>query len=271
MFWVEVSCLRQYAKDPWQHVELWLTKKWSVFHKPERRCICKETQAVLRILPWAGDVFGFTEKEPVMRLAEYLSDEWLTTVYVNQQLDLLGWDLLRSGTDPGCEVVNLAFFIKVLDVYHGREMIPYNAERRGVCNVWAVGEELSTNTHSKICGIVNIEESHWVAVAVDIQELVVWYGDSLVGSNLEVCEALEWWINQHIKRKFCQKVLPITNQINTHSCAVLALNAVRQFCLPNMVQLAEAHNASYDRVSCFNRVAKHDLDNVSAILLLSCL
>jgi hypothetical protein len=45
-------------------------------------------------LPWADDVYGFTEDEPIMRLADYLSEKWLSTVHVNQQLDLLQWELL---------------------------------------------------------------------------------------------------------------------------------------------------------------------------------
>jgi hypothetical protein len=77
-FWIEVSHLHQYVKEPWQHAELWLTKTSSTYRKAERRQVCDEAQGTLRNLPWAGDVFGFTENEPVTMLAEYLSNKGRT-------------------------------------------------------------------------------------------------------------------------------------------------------------------------------------------------
>ncbi len=115
-FWIEVSHLRQYVNEPWQHAELWLTKISSTYRKAERQRVCDEAQGVLRDLPWAGDIFGFADDEPVTKLVDYLSDKWLSTIHVNQQLDLLRWELLRSGIDLKCKVVNLAFFLKLLEM-----------------------------------------------------------------------------------------------------------------------------------------------------------
>ncbi|RDB20753.1 hypothetical protein Hypma_012086, partial [Hypsizygus marmoreus] len=260
-FWCEVSRLRQYVKEPWERAQLWLEKKGSMYRKPEMRRVCEEAHAALRILPWAGNTFGFTDNEPVTRLAEYLSDVWLSTVHVDQQLDLLRRDVLRSGTDLKCEIVNLAFFVKVLELYRDRNRVPYTADQRGARHVWAVGEELAKDVRSRICGIVNVEESHWVAVAIEVLDLIVWYGDARGGSNSEVCEALEWWICQHVKKEFRHKPLPITRQRDSHSCSVLALNATGYFCLPGKVHLLEPSDTAYERIACFARVVKRDLDN----------
>jgi hypothetical protein len=182
-------------------------------------------QGALQDLPWAGDVYGFTEDEPVTRLADYLSDKWLSMVHVNQQLDLLCWELLRSGVDQKCEVVNLAFFLKLLEMYRTWETKPYNAERQDAHCIWAVGEELAEDVHSWICGMVNVKNSHWITAAVEVPERVVWCGDTLEDSNREGHNALEWCIHQHVPQGCCQKDLPITSQIDMHSCSVLGINA----------------------------------------------
>ncbi|KAF8055630.1 hypothetical protein FPV67DRAFT_1435028 [Lyophyllum atratum] len=244
--------------------ELWLTKKLNTFRKPEKRRICEDAQSALRSLPWAGKTYGFTEDEPATRLAEYLSDAWLATVHINQQLDLLRWHVLRSaGSDTKCEVVNVEFFRKVLEVYRDREKVPYDAERKGARHIWAVGEELAAGIRSGLCGIVNIEESHWVAVAIEVLELVVWYGDALGGSDVEVCEALVWWIRQHVKKDFRLKDLPISKQRDTYSCSILALNSLWRLCLPDKINLLDPSDAAHERISCFVRVAKRIMDCVS--------
>ena len=46
-FWIEVSHLCQYVKEPWQHAELWLTKTSSTYHKAKRRRACDEVQGAL--------------------------------------------------------------------------------------------------------------------------------------------------------------------------------------------------------------------------------
>ncbi|KAF8060164.1 hypothetical protein FPV67DRAFT_1424127, partial [Lyophyllum atratum] len=221
-------------------------------------------------LPWAGNTHGFFDTEPITRLSQYLSNDWLATVHLNQQLELLQSELHRSGIDPKCEVVSLEFFRKVLEVYRDRVGITYNAERRDTRHLWAVGEELAEGLRTRICGVMNTEESHWVSVAIDIAKLVIWYGDSLGGSNTEIHEALEWWIREHVRQEFRHKDLPITKQLDGHSCSVLAINASGHFCLPQRIPLLEPSNTVQERIALFVHVAKRDLDCVSHVGCAAC-
>jgi hypothetical protein len=123
---------------------------------------------MLLSIPWAGDVHGFTEAEPITKLAGYLSEEWLATTHGNHQLDLLQWNIAHSGTDPEslCEVVNLSFFHKMVQIYHTRNTNPYRPSA-GVRHLWNVGEELANGIRTTVIVIANINGNHWVAVIVD--------------------------------------------------------------------------------------------------------
>ncbi|KAH9997394.1 hypothetical protein BJV74DRAFT_768368, partial [Russula compacta] len=195
--------------------------------------LCKEAQAMFLAIPWAGDVHGFTEAEPVIKLATYLSHDWLATTHGNHQLDLLQWDLAHSGMDPQslCKVMNLSFFQKMMQVYHARNNTPYSA-RGGAYHLWNVGEELANGTWTIVVGIVNVNDNYWIAVVVDATWSIIQVGDSLGGENTEVKVAVAWWINTHIPHKFSQESLLTTSRQDTHSCLIFAANAPGHFILP---------------------------------------
>lgn len=262
-YWLEVSLLCQHVKEPWTHANLWLTKHTNMYSAPEKRQQCQMARALLLELPWTGNTHGFSDSESITRFSQYLSDDWLATVHLNQQLELLQLDLNLSGMDPRCEVVNLEFFIKVLQVYRDHERIAYNGDRRDVRHIWAVGEELAKGIRTRVCGIMNVEESHWVSVGIEVIKRDIWYGDSLGKSNCEIREALEWWIRQHIPKDFYHKNLPITKQLDGHTCSILAVNATGHFCLPGTILLLQPGQAVQERVKFFVRAVKRDLDCVS--------
>lgn len=58
---------------------------------------CDAAQTALLGLPWAGNVCGVEEARPRMKLAAYLSQNWLSTTHMDQQFDLLRIDVERAG------------------------------------------------------------------------------------------------------------------------------------------------------------------------------
>ncbi|KAF8495278.1 hypothetical protein F5888DRAFT_1616082 [Russula emetica] len=215
-------------------------------------------------IPWAGDVHGFTEAEPTIKLACYLSRNWLATTHGTHQLDLLRWNLARSGMNPNslCEVVNLSFFQKMVQIYHTRDTTPYSAAA-GARHLWNVGEELANGIRTMVIGIVNINDNHWIAVVIDATWSTIRYGDSLGGKNVEVKAAIAWWIGTHMSRKFLEEDLPITRQQDNHSCLIFAINAAGHFILPEQMPLLRPEDAAKERISMFMQVAQHDLKLVS--------
>jgi hypothetical protein len=200
-YWVEVSRLRQHVRQPWASAELYLTvqrKRWKL---ENIRKLCDAAHTALLNLQWAGNVCGFEEPEPRTKLAAYLSQKWLSTSHIDQQLDLLRMDVERSG-QLTCEVVRQSFFRKVVELYRDHEDKPYNKEMSGARHLWTIGEELASGTRDKLCGVVNIDNSHWVGVVIDAFRSLVLYGDSLGGSDLELKSAISWWIQCHTDRTF---------------------------------------------------------------------
>jgi len=71
-----------------------------------------------------------------------------------------------------CEVVNLSFFHKILQIYHTRNTTPYNAVG-GAHHLWNVGEELANGIQTTVVGIVNVNNNHWVVVVVDAAQSTI--------------------------------------------------------------------------------------------------
>ncbi|KAF8237918.1 hypothetical protein L208DRAFT_1244808, partial [Tricholoma matsutake] len=142
-------------------------------------------------LPWAGNVCGFEEAEPRTKLTTYLSQKWLATSHIDQQLDLLWMDLT-------CKIVWQSFFCKLVELYHCRETKPYNEQTSGTWHLWTISQELGFRATDKLCGVSNVENSHWVGVVIDGFWSLVLYGDSLGGSDSEIKLAINWWIQHHI-------------------------------------------------------------------------
>jgi hypothetical protein len=215
-------------------------------------------------ISWAGDVHGFTEAEPTLKLACYLSWNWLATTHGNHQLDLLWWNLARSGVNSNdlCEVVNLNFFQKIVQIYHTKDMAPYSAAA-GARHLWNVGEELANGIWSTVIGIVNINDNHWIVVVIDATWLTIRYRDSLGGKNTEVKAAIAWWISIHIPYQFSEVDLPTTRQQDNHSCLIFAINAAGHFILPEQIPLLQPEDAAEERISMFVQVAQRSVKLVS--------
>jgi hypothetical protein len=214
-------------------------------------------------------VSGFSESEPRTKLAAYLSSQWLRTTHLDQQLDLLRWDIERSGK-LNCEVVKQSFFRKLVKLYHDRETVPYTKDTKGARHVWAVGEELASNIREKVCGVVNIDDTHWVGVVIDAAQSLFLYGDSIAGSNTELKSAIDWWIENHTSQQFVHQNLPITRQFDGYNCSIFAVNAVGCNALPERISLLETStHADELRIETFICVANRDLQFVSRIYILS--
>jgi hypothetical protein len=63
-YWIEVSHLRRYVRQPWANAEMFLSKQQTRYKSPNLRKLCDTTQMILLGLPWAGNVSGFSESEP---------------------------------------------------------------------------------------------------------------------------------------------------------------------------------------------------------------
>ena len=129
-YWVEVSQLWQHVRQPWASAELYLVIQQKCWKLPNIWQLCDTAQTALLSLPWAGNVCGFEKAEPRMKLTTYLSQKWLVTSHIDQQLDLLWMDVEWSG-QPTCKIVQQSFFWKIVELYRGHETKPSNEQTSG--------------------------------------------------------------------------------------------------------------------------------------------
>ncbi|KAF8168778.1 hypothetical protein BJ912DRAFT_807590, partial [Pholiota molesta] len=186
-------------------------------------------------LPWGGKTAAFgTDDEPIHLIAHYLSNRWLQTTHIIQQLEILRLDIKCAGIID-CELLTPHTFDVLTQMYQTREVSPYRRDGFGMRkNIWGLGEELLSGQRKVIAGISNINNNHWVGIVVDMVGLTVKYGDSLGGTgSVEVIESVAWWLHCHIPGLLLKyDLLPITKQEDTFSCGVLAINAIRHAVLP---------------------------------------
>jgi hypothetical protein len=261
---VEVSHLHEHVRTPWANAEAYIvgmSRKWC---SPEMQQLCDQVQLALLSFLWAGDVCSFSNPEPTARLAVYFSKDWLLTTHVNQQLDILQYDLGRRG-NVDCKIVGPTFFNKVLELHCNRNWIPYSKNIGGACHVWTIGEELAGKLRSQMGGVANVDESHWVGIVVETANKVLLYGDSLGGSDKELTTAILWWIKQHTQITFKQGCLLITKQIDSYNCPIFATNSITSHLCPGEVDLIPDSVADQERIEAFVHVAKRDHELVSRL------
>jgi hypothetical protein len=65
--------------------------------------------------------------------------------------------------------------------------------------------------HHGLGTMVNTGGDHWVAIALDFEHSVIWYGDSFGQRPVkEVTSVLDWWTFHHTGNKFIYCMLKIT-------------------------------------------------------------
>jgi hypothetical protein len=202
VYWVEVFLLRKHVREPWKKAEEWLRSQRNRFRAGAKRDLCDKASQALLTLPWAGHVHGFSDDAPTTKLATYLSRQWLGSVHIDQQFDMLRGDMIRSIADAKCEIMDTSFFIKLCQAYREQLHKPYHAETPGARRLWRVGEELAVGIRTKVGGGGNVNDNHWISyvLQIDSTQIKFLYGDPF-GSKPpnDVAAAFQWWITTHVK------------------------------------------------------------------------
>ena len=234
----------------------------SSWRSPDARRLCDSARLFFLQLPWCGGTSGFTNSEPTVKLAAYLSKNWLETTHIDQQLDLLRIDLARTGSTE-YEVIDPHVFEKLITVYRYREQTAYR-DASGMRHLWAIGCELAQGTRTKLGGVANVIR-HWVGVVVDVPNSVILYSDSLGGSHAQLKAAIEWWVQFHTGKSYTHESLPITQQLDSYNCPILAVNAVCHHLLPQSSQLLSSQPLAIieERLTIFKRICERDAEMVS--------
>lgn len=214
-------------------------------------------------LPWSGYTCAFSDPEPITKFANYLSSGWLATSHIEQQLEVFTTKIIHDIPLSPFRIVSPIFLNKIVEIHHHPE--GYNAKCAGTRHLWTTGEELASEVQHRttLCGIINVSNSHWVTVIVDAKEGSILYGDSLGGWNVEVLDALQWWIEVHMPgKKFNHRRLMIGQQTDSVSCALFAVNALVHFVSPSYPLISQG-DVIIQRLQWFIHACTADLNAVS--------
>src|ERR1700679_1158041 len=145
-------------------------------------------------------------------------------MHEDQILDLLRRDLLFQGSRA--EIANMAFFKKLCEPYNRRATGEY-AESRAFTWIRGIGKALVAGERDGLGTMVNIGGDHWVAIALDFKQSLVWYGDSFGRKPVEeVTSVLNWWSFHHTGCQFAYRSMVISTQTDGFSCGLLGTNAL---------------------------------------------
>ncbi|KAF8489162.1 hypothetical protein JB92DRAFT_2756243 [Gautieria morchelliformis] len=276
MFWNEASRLWLDIHGPWIRAEDWLSKQSSTSQTVRHCQIGDAVYAQLGRLPWNIPIEGFTHPDPTHKLVRFLGKTWLSDNQMNQQLDLLRKRLKWLPSPHGLkrELVRLEFTQKILQAYHdcADESRPYESAR-GYRWVRDIGNELMAGIREQIGGFLHVSTemnmlaNHWVAFMVDFKQSCWFYGDSMgIQPQEQTQAALQWWLRQHSLTSFELVSMPCTQQVDGHSCGVLAANALAHHLFPIDIQLLDAKEVDYARMDTLRQVIEHHNALVSSTL-----
>ncbi|KAJ6590197.1 hypothetical protein B0H10DRAFT_1831077 [Mycena sp. CBHHK59/15] len=207
----------------------------------------------LEKLQWDGQIDGFRAGATVDSLSRWFTTNWLTTDHEDHMLELLAADLGLG--DESTTSIHMTYFSHALARAYADPEVYRTARSFG----WLrrIGSVFATKNRDRLGWIGNINEDHWVALAIDSRNEVIGYGDGFQGKvPPHLRKHLNWWIFEHLGVEFTWKNIPIPNQTDPHSCGILAYFSLANWSDSARFPLPESTAASMadERIKMFLRI-----------------
>ena len=209
----------------------------------------------------------------IHELSGFLEEQWLKEVNVDDLLFLLREEVLQLDhlVLLGLRVEATPITSKIINSYNKRQKGTYKTEK-GYTWLRAIGDKVVHNQQTLLSavflGIIN-GIKHWVPLVISEGGKKICYGDSLgfpIPSKLH--NAFAWWLQQHDPAVAPSlQSLPITSQIDDHSCGILTINSLRHFVNPCEHKLLSGHKTSIvmERLKAFNTISNKIIKHVRII------
>jgi hypothetical protein len=154
-------------------------QRWKGAGAGDSHRMIDEVYDALSSILWAGNVKGFSNDEPIYKLATYMTHHWLSNVHEDQMLDPLQTEIKFDATSPPVIIKNLEFFHALSSAYK-QQNTNYETSRH-FKHLHHIGITLGNGTYKQLAYLMNVKNSHWVAIVLDFDESCILYGDSLGG------------------------------------------------------------------------------------------
>ncbi len=194
-------------------------------------------------------------------LAHYCSEKWLRTCHLEQMVAILKQRISAAGIQK----------VDILEPDFFRYLVKYfrNSPDSEKCSV---SQHLKSGMLScvafPVCvesgpGITllpdednGIEGNHWVTVVVDITTEEIGYGDSFGSPPPELVQVLHWWLTRHGFKEYKIKNLWCTQQMDSFSCGIIAMNTLQHHFFPESPLLDPAE-CTTGRLTMLNDILDH--------------
>jgi hypothetical protein len=177
-------------------------------------------------------------------------------------LDLLHRDLLCDRSQQNNIKIKTTHFIEnVTEAFLNQDKGMYQTRR--FQHIHKQGECLVSGVHTSLGFTANCNSNHWVAVILESRTKKILYRDSLgKAMSRELQAILRWWTNEHTETQFTVDKLPITHQIDTISCGLLAWNALAHFSLPQKYLLISPTRVAAEQLQMLLCICSHHQDSI---------
>ena len=166
-------------------------------------------------------------------------------------LELLKMDLRNEGQHDVL-VDHTAFALLLTAAYEDRDNYTSNQHYAWLRKR---GEDLAAGQKSSLVTIVNQNSNHWIGTIIDFKARRTLYGDPMkrpISTNLQ--QVLDWWTGYHTHFSFTHHNLPISRQLDSFSCGVLAWDSLRCYLLKTKPPLMDATRMHDARLEIFLRL-----------------
>ncbi|KAG1854448.1 hypothetical protein DFJ58DRAFT_841367 [Suillus subalutaceus] len=250
-FWILTFWRQAYTlldiQNKWRQAEAFLTKRQS-------NPVASTFHLALSRLSWSGSTKGFCDWSPIHDLADFASQKWLTDTNLNMMLDIVYGDKDVASK----HTFETAYFVPLLLLAHDERAKKDYLTSREAKPFCSAAEQLFKG-HYKSLGIpCHIHKNHWTAVLINVEDQKVLYGDSFgaaIPNNLKA--AIDWWLSHHSPTPLTWDDLQISCQEDTHSCGVLAVNALAHFIQPTKFPLLSSSDTDIARLHYGNAIIEH--------------
>ena len=168
----------------------------------------------------------------ISRLSSLLSDDWVCDEVMDLMLSPIAEKAITSHeVSQSMYVGNSAFSCWLAQVTM-REPHRKMAVQR------ALEQHIQEGVLKQLYMVHNIENSHWIAIEVDIAASQIWIGDSLEWNQpcSDLVTGLNAWLSTMLHKPFkISYDLPHGRQQDTYSCGICSINTIEHHIFPSVV------------------------------------
>ncbi|THH13403.1 hypothetical protein EUX98_g9730 [Antrodiella citrinella] len=202
-----------------------------------------------------------------MELTTWCSHKWLSDTHIDQMLAILIYDILSHLPISRHQILPMSYTNKIVSIYNLRDTYhaEYPSDARPTRFIHDVGMSLQCGLLRSVGGIFHVNNNHWVALVADVEEKIIYYGDSLdysassssafdyVAGKVHA-QAMAWWLGVHGITGMLFDRLPISRQEDGYSCGLLSLNALAHHYLPKRHPLIHPSYVDVSRMDFLYRI-----------------